>query len=77
MALGWQYNGLPTLCVRQIGEFIGRKGRRVCSSRRIGMGSRAKKNPLAEREEYTGNGDRCCRILAFAVNDSTLGQIVG
>ena len=36
----------------------------------------AKKIPLAEREEYTSGGDRCCRKLAFAVNDAAFCQIV-
>jgi hypothetical protein len=36
---------------------------------------RAKKIPPAERVEYA-NRDRCCRKLAFAVNDSAFSQIV-
>lgn len=40
------------------------------------MNPRAKKIPLAERKEYTGRRDRCCRKLAFPVNDPAFGQIV-
>ena len=38
--------------------------------------SRAKKIPLVEGKEYTGRGDRCCRKLAFAVNDAAFCQVV-
>src|SRR5256885_14921736 len=34
------------------------------------------RNHLAERDEYTGRGDRCCRKLAFAVNDAAFCQVV-
>src|SRR4051794_19330837 len=49
------------------------------------MNHRAKKNPptscreraRTEREQYPNLRGRCCRKLAFPVNDSTFGQIVG
>jgi hypothetical protein len=67
-----KYTELPQAGVRQTDEFIGRNS--VLISLRE-MSSSAKKNPLAKREEYTGSG-RCCRKLAFPVNDSAFGQIV-